>query len=436
MTQYELYTFILCLIVFVALTALFAGLMTYIVKLWVRLIRGGEEDETIVKEYEAERGKSKKSELAAKIFSSVICALFCLCFVCAIYLRATEHQFFDRIPSLQVVKSGSMSYKYEENGYLYTNQLNDQIGTFDLIVVHPLPPEDELELYDIVVYEVNEKMIVHRIVGIEGPNAGHPEDRYFLLQGDAVESPDKFPVRYAQMKGIYRGQHIPFVGSFISFLQSPAGWLCILLILFAMVSTPLVEKKLAEEKRRRLTVLGVFGPDPNGVPWEGEPVLEEPQDEPMPLPPEKKDAPRMPPLLRFRLRKGAQELFACLYQAEQIRVHMDRRTLLATVTVKGKQLDVRSDTGGKKRLNILLRRDGTPVARLVLRDRLLRMYLSLSHLTDADGELMPTVTTVKNEDTLQLYFRLRYPQTGSVVRTLILTVRKNGPVTIEEEEVS
>ena len=124
--------------------------------------------------------------------------------------------------------------------------------TFDLIVTHALPAEDELKLYDIVVYEVDGMLLVHRIVGIEEPNADHPEEYYFLLQGDNVERPDRFPVRYSQMKAIYRGQRVPFIGSFVSFLQSPAGWLCILLMIFAIVATPMLESKIEKEKAARL----------------------------------------------------------------------------------------------------------------------------------------------------------------------------------------
>ena len=35
-------------------------------------------------------------------------------------------------------------------------------------------------------------------------------------------------------------------------MQSPAGWLCILLILVAIVATPLLESKLMEAKNERL----------------------------------------------------------------------------------------------------------------------------------------------------------------------------------------
>ena len=43
----------------------------------------------------------------------------------------------------------------------------------------------------------------------------------FLLKGDANENNDRFPVLYSQMTGIYKNERIPFVGSFILFLQAP-----------------------------------------------------------------------------------------------------------------------------------------------------------------------------------------------------------------------
>ena len=76
-----------------------------------------------------------------------------------------------------------------------------------------LPKEEDLKLYDIVVYKQDDIYVVHRIVGIEEPNEKHPNERYFLLQGDAVDSPDRFPVKYSQMQGIYTDEKIPFVGS-------------------------------------------------------------------------------------------------------------------------------------------------------------------------------------------------------------------------------
>ena len=133
-----------------------------------------------------------------------------------------------------------------------------------MLLTYEVPPEEALELYDIVVYEVEGKMVLHRIIGIEEPNLNHPNERYFLCQGDALERPDRFPVLYSQIHGIYRGEKIPFVGSFILFMQSPAGWLYILLVIFALVATPIVERKLLEEQQKRLALMGIHSDDAEG----------------------------------------------------------------------------------------------------------------------------------------------------------------------------
>ena len=121
--------------------------------------------------------------------------------------------------------------------------------------MHELPKEEDLELYDIVVYEIRGYYIVHRIVGIEEPNESHPDCRYFLLQGDANTLADDFPVTYEQMTAIYRGEHVPFIGAFVFFMQSPPGILCFLLVVFAVIATPIAERKIEDEKKKRLAII-------------------------------------------------------------------------------------------------------------------------------------------------------------------------------------
>jgi hypothetical protein len=111
-------------------------------------------------------------------------------------------------------------------------------------------------------------LVIHRIVGIEEPNSKHPDERWFLLQGDAVPGRDRFPVLYEQMRAIYRGERLPFVGSFVAFMRSPAGYFCILLILFGAITVPYLEKKLYKERRKRLQWLmdqGLVDEDGNEI---------------------------------------------------------------------------------------------------------------------------------------------------------------------------
>ncbi len=253
MTPYEIYIFVLCFIVFSLLTAMFTYLISAITKMELELIQHGHRDEAIKKELNKKRKGTQVFLWVNRIVSLLLCLVFVTAFAFTVYIRATEDRPANGIPSIKVVKSESMSKKHPENTHLFDNNLNDQFQMFDVVICNHLPAEDELELYDIVVYKRDDIHVIHRIVGIEEPNEKHPNERYFLLQGDAVEQQDKFPVLYSQMQGIYEGNRIPFVGSFILFMQSPAGWLCVLLVIFSMMATPIVEKKIKDATEKRIS---------------------------------------------------------------------------------------------------------------------------------------------------------------------------------------
>lgn len=261
MTPYKAYVLILCLIVFVMLTTVFTAMMTALTRQALRLINVGAEDEKIYKEYakRMKRGERKAGKVLDTLFSVLLCAVFALVFGFSLYVNLSGDKYFDNIPTLKVVESDSMSQKHEVNTYLTENNLNDQFDTFDLVLVYKAPAQEDLKLYDIVVYEIEhggEKgYIIHRIVGIEEPNKDHPDERWFKMQGDAVARPDASAVKYSQIKGIYRGEHLPFVGSFIMFMQSPAGWMCMLLMLAATIATPIIDKKLERERQKRICVM-------------------------------------------------------------------------------------------------------------------------------------------------------------------------------------
>lgn len=254
MTDYKTYVLILCLIVFAMLTILSVVCVSTIAHLQLKLISNGMEDDRILDEYE--RKQNKKNRIVGKIldyaFSGIVCVVFAVMFFTSLSIKANEGKPVGDVPVYRVVRTSSMEKKNEKNTYLIENGLDDQIKTFDLISTEKLPAEMDLQLYDIVVYEVDDMLIIHRIVEIEEPNEQHPDKRYFRLQGDAVDSPDRFPVTYDQLRAIYRGERIGYVGSFILFMQSPAGWMCALLILVAMIATPILEVLFYHKKKQRI----------------------------------------------------------------------------------------------------------------------------------------------------------------------------------------
>lgn len=260
MTSYEIYTFILCLVVYIMLTALSVTCITIITKQSLRIIDAGLDDGRIISNYVKSKEHEKLNKFinfASSAVSILVCFAFLTMFISAFFVQDPAGKIsFTNQSSYRVVQTGSMEKKNEKNKYLFENDLNDQIQTFDVIKTEPLPDEMDLELYDIVVYEVDGMLIVHRIVGIEEPNDYHPDCRHFKLQGDAVDSPDRFPVLYDQMKAIYKGQRIPFIGSFILFMQSPAGWICAILVVAALIATPILEQKIQMAKDERLILHG------------------------------------------------------------------------------------------------------------------------------------------------------------------------------------
>ena len=261
MSKFELYIFTLCLIVFVLLTVIFTAFVVCLVRMYLKMTKAGVNDEKIKKEYLKEQGKKPSifGQIIDKAVLVLCCAVLFVMFGFGLFVSAGEGKTVGRMPVLNVVQSGSMSYVNENHKYIKPGRVDNQMQMFDLIFVDKLPKEEDLKVNDVVVYETDGALIIHRIVGIEAPNKQHPEETYFLLQGDANEIPDKFPVRYNQMKGIYRGHRIPFVGSFVLFMQSPAGYLCVLLVVFALIATPMAEKKIKTAKANRLLAMGILG---------------------------------------------------------------------------------------------------------------------------------------------------------------------------------
>ena len=260
MTAHEKYIFILCCIVFTLLTALTVAMFSYLLSLTLKLIRHGVMDERILIEYNKQKNKrfSRLAKVGDFLFSTLLCIVMLAIFVFSTGLKLNENKVPDGMTAIKVVKSSSMETRHEKNTYL--DGVDNRVAKFDLIKVHAMPSEWDLQLYDIVLYEASDgELILHRIVGIEEPNKLHPNQRAFTLQGDAVEYSDRGYVGYGQMKAIYRNERVPMVGSFVMFMQSPAGYLCILLILIAMIATPIMESKLAKAKRERLKIICIMG---------------------------------------------------------------------------------------------------------------------------------------------------------------------------------
>lgn len=252
MKPYDIYIFILCFIVFTTLTVLFTYLLYEIIKLTIQVIKHGIYDDKLIRDYRKSlKPKRKCKKIAITLFSIIFSVILLAAFGFSLWLHFSEDVFTTN-SSLKVIASSSMGTQNKNNKYLVEQNLNNQLNLFDIIITHPKPDEFDLKLYDIIIYQYEDIYVIHRIVKIEEPNSTHPDHRLFITQGDAVAFPDANPVSYEQIKAIYYNEKIPFVGSFVFFMQSPAGWLCILLILYTIIITPIVENKIYKEIIKRL----------------------------------------------------------------------------------------------------------------------------------------------------------------------------------------
>lgn len=252
MTQQEIYTFVLCFIVLVLFTLTFSYLIVSNFKMHMSLIRLGQLDEQIKKEYN--RKRNSLLDMANRIMSLILVLFVLGLFGFSLYINLQSES--GEITTLKVVRSGSMQTANEMNTYLAENGIEDRLQLFDLVLIRPMPDEDKLKVYDIVVYEWNDMQIIHRIVEIEEPNMFH-EETYYRLQGDANAWPDEYPVYYDQMCGFYQGERVAYIGSFVLFMQSPAGWLCSVLVLATYIATTIVEKKIKAAELKRLSLINI-----------------------------------------------------------------------------------------------------------------------------------------------------------------------------------
>ena len=400
MADYQIYQLILTLIVFVILTSIFATFVVWIIKLNIKLIKNGAEDEKITTEYKKQQ--AKKPSLFGKIVDKVVIVLCCgvlfVAFGFSVIVSANDGKVCSDLPALSVVQSDSMSFVSEDNKYSYGKNYTDQLQIFDLILTYELPAESELKVGDIVVYQQNDLMIVHRIVAIEEPNKNHSE-RYFVLQGDANKSADMFPVRYSQMKSIYRGDRIPFVGSFVNFMQSPAGLLCVVLVLFAMISLPIADKKLKKVTTDRLIAIGVINsPDQQVVEDESRQTDQQVEQNIVLTDEQSEHVDLIDNTLAMQTvafvenaneqeitsdqgeKQSEQSLFAKFSQTKTFAQKLEESTGLLKARYESltKYLDcIKKVSARQSKKCLTYRRGRVPVAKLVIRGKTLNLYLSL-----------------------------------------------------------
>ena len=151
--------------------------------------------------------------------------------------------------AVMVIPTDSMSYKNEANSYLFNRNLNNQIQPYDIIVLEKVSKSD-IRMYDVIAYKNDKGVnIVHRIIDING-------DKY-TTRGDIYDSSktDLYKPSYEDVVGRYTGKRIPGVGIFIMFLQSYAGIITVVSLVYCLLMIDRTAERINKVQQERIDKL-------------------------------------------------------------------------------------------------------------------------------------------------------------------------------------
>ena len=261
MSSIEILSLIVTIVALVSLSFVFTFLFRNYFRGIIEAVQSGEEDAELI--YEEAMGKREKTvaqkilHYSGKALSYLVLLLLVGVFTGSLVSRfmGTEMSIGGNIPL--VIVSGSMSYKNDANQYLYANHLDDQFQTYDIIVVNPAASPDDIELYDVIAFYSSEgTVVVHRVVEIVDTSEG----KMFVTRGDANKASDANALYgdylpYQQVVGEYHGARLPAVGAFVLFLQSGAGVVCVISIVYCFAIFEFYRRKMdlaIEERTEKL----------------------------------------------------------------------------------------------------------------------------------------------------------------------------------------
>lgn len=151
--------------------------------------------------------------------------------------------------TVMVVATGSMGYKNEANGYLFTYDLNNQFQQYDIIVLEKIEKKD-IRLYDVIAYRNDRQMnIIHRIIDIE-----YGSKTKYVTRGDIYDESktDTYKPVFDDVIGRYTGKKIQGIGIFVLFLQSYAGIITVISLVYCLLMIDKTAEKINKAQQDRI----------------------------------------------------------------------------------------------------------------------------------------------------------------------------------------
>lgn len=131
------------------------------------------------------------------------------------------------------VNSTSMAAPLSSNAYLKANNLTNQIKQYDIACFDKLEKQD-INLYDIILFKKDNKLIVHRVIIIT--------DDGYITKGDNNSEKDDWVVTRNQILGIYK-KTLHFMSMINYFVYTPGFYVLMVGATYCMGTILLFEYK-------------------------------------------------------------------------------------------------------------------------------------------------------------------------------------------------
>lgn len=189
--------------------------------------------------------KRKKRKKVGNIISNSIVGIFLVAligfFVWATVMKSNDQITYFGDKTYLVVQTSSMASINDNNKYLKDgsidskDKMNTRISQYAFIGIDKFKSEDQIKVYDIVAFRMDDKIIVHRVYSISiGEKDGH---KLFTFRGDAnpASMSGEINVPSDRIVGVFDGYQNQVLGSIVIYIQSGTGLISVFAIAIVLM---------------------------------------------------------------------------------------------------------------------------------------------------------------------------------------------------------
>lgn len=188
--------------------------------------------------------KRKNRKKVGNIISNSIVGIFLLAligfFVWATVMKSNDQTTYFGDKTYLVVQTSSMASINESNKYLKDgsidskDRMNTRISQYAFIGIDKFKSEDQIKVYDIVAFRMDDKIIVHRVYSIGEEKDGH---KLFTFRGDAnpASMSGEINVTSDRIVGVFDGYQNQVLGSIVIYIQSGTGLISVFAIAIVLM---------------------------------------------------------------------------------------------------------------------------------------------------------------------------------------------------------